>query len=125
MQFHEDLKIKLDRFVHLVYKITRDFPKEELYGVTSQIRRAAISVVLNYIEGYARGGKKVYRNFLEISYGSLKEVKYLLHFSLVENYLSKDDYETVIKIADEIGAMLWGTISKIKEKAEIVSSLFF
>ncbi|PJB19449.1 four helix bundle protein, partial [Candidatus Falkowbacteria bacterium CG_4_9_14_3_um_filter_36_9] len=60
-------------------KITRSFPKDELYGITSQLRRAALSVILNYIEGYARKRDKVYKNFLEISYGSLKEAKYLLH----------------------------------------------
>jgi len=53
------------------------------------------------------------KNFLEISYGSLKESKYLLHFSLVENYLSKANYEQAIKLADDIGAMLWGIIRKL------------
>ena len=86
-RFHENLKIKMDEFVHLVYRISKNFPKDELYGVTSQLRRSALSVILNYIEGYARIKSKVYRNFLEISYGSLKEAKYLLHFSLKENYL--------------------------------------
>jgi len=104
----------MDEFVHYVYRATKSFPKEELYGVTSQLRRAAMSVVLNYIEGYARRNKsKVHINFLEISYGSLKESKYLLHFSLVETYLKERDYKEIIKLADEIGAMLWGTIKNI------------
>jgi four helix bundle protein len=50
---------------------------------------------------------------LEISYGSLKESEYLLHFSLVENYLSENDYKLAMKLADEIGAMLWGIIRKL------------
>ncbi len=112
--YHEKLKAKMDEYVHLIYKVTREFPKEELYGVTSQLRRAALSVILNYIEGYARGKNKVHKNFLEISYGSLKESKYLLHFSLVENYLSRTDYEKILKLADDIGAMLWGIIRKLK-----------
>lgn len=112
-QFHDDLKIKMDNLAHFVYNISRKFPKEERYGVTSQIRRAALSIILNYIEGYARKREKVYKNFLEISYGSLKETKYLLHFSLVENYIAKDDYLKSIKLADDIGAMLWGTIRKL------------
>lgn len=112
-QFHDDLKLKMDEFVHLIYRITKNFPKDELYGVISQIRRAALSIILNYIEGYARGKGKVYKNFLEISYGSLKEVKYLLHFSLIEKYLSKSDYEKVIKLSEDIGAMLWGIIRKL------------
>lgn len=112
-QFHGKLKSKMDEFVHLVYRVTKNFPKEELYGVTSQLRRAALSVILNYIEGYARGKSKVYRNFLEISYASLKETKYLLHFSLVEGYLNKQEYEKTIVLTEEIGAMLWSTIRKL------------
>ena len=110
--FHDKLKRKMDEYVHLVYRLTKGFPREELYGVTSQLRRAALSVILNYIEGYARIRSKVYKNFLETSYGSLKESKYLLHFSLVEKYLSQEEYRQVLKLADEIGAMLWSTLTK-------------
>jgi len=113
-QFHDELKFKMDRYVHLVYKFSKNFPREELFGVTSQLRRAALSVILNYIEGYARGRDKVYINFLEISYGSLKESKYLLHFSLVEGYLSTDEYKEAVSLAEDIGAMLWGTIKSKK-----------
>lgn len=111
--YHEKLKVKMDRYAHLVYKVTRHFPKEELYGVTSQLRRSALSVILNYIEGYARRkgeNCKVYINFLNISYGSLKESKYLLHFSLIEKYLHFKDYKILINLADEIGAMLYRII---------------
>ena len=112
--YHETLKKEMDKYVHLVYALTKSFPREELYGVTSQLRRASLSVILNYIEGYARGREKVHKNFLEISYGSLKESKYLLHFSLMEKYILKEDYKKAIKSAENIGAMLWGIISKIK-----------
>ncbi len=112
--YHEKLKREMDEYVHFAYALTRKFPKNELYGVTSQLRRAALSVVLNYIEGYARGREKVHKNFLEISYGSLKESKYLLHFSLAEKYLSREDYNKAIKLAEDIGAMLWGIIRKLK-----------
>jgi four helix bundle protein len=112
--YHKKLRAKMDEYVHFVYKLTRDFPREELYGVTPQLRRSALSVILNYIEGFARIRNAVQKNFLEISYGSLKESKYLLDFSLVEEYLSKNDYEKAIKLAEEIGAMLWGILRKIK-----------
>jgi len=115
-KFHDKLKIKIDEFVHLVYGASKGFPKEEIYGVTSQMRRAALSVMLNYIEGFARIKPKVYLNFLETSYGSLKETKYLLYFSLKENYLKEADYQKAIKLAEEIGAMLWKTIESIKAK---------
>ncbi len=113
--FFEQLKKKMDQYVHLVYGITKNFPKEELYGVTSQLRRATLSIILNYIEGYARRKTAVKQNFWEISYGSLKESKYLLHFSLVEKYLNQKDYDKAVKLAEEIGAMLWRAIKSIKQ----------
>lgn len=82
--YHEKLKRIIDEYVKEVYLITKNFPKEEIYGLTSQLRRATLSVMLNYVEGYARrkgAGCKVYQNFLEISFGSLKESKYLLYLS--------------------------------------------
>ena len=96
--FREELKKKMDKYVHFVYKLTRDFPEEEKFGVTSQIRRASLSVILNFIEGYARIQRNVQRNFFEISYGSLKESKYLLYFSLAEKYISKQEYKKGIKV---------------------------
>jgi len=74
-QYQEELKLKMDKYVHSVYRVTGDFPKSELYGVISQLRRSALSVILNYIEGYARRKPLVRLNFLETSYGSLKESK--------------------------------------------------
>ncbi len=112
-RFHDNLKEKIDSYAHLVYRITRNFPREELYGITSQLRRAVISVMLNYVEGYARRRDKVYKNFLEISYGSLKESEYLLEFSFREGYLSKADYEVALEAADKIGGMIWGILKKI------------
>ncbi|OGN28112.1 MAG: hypothetical protein A2941_00015 [Candidatus Yanofskybacteria bacterium RIFCSPLOWO2_01_FULL_49_17] len=103
----------MDTFAHEVYDLTRAFPKDEIYGITSQLRRASLSVVLNYVEGYSRFKDKVHKNFLEISYGSLQESKYLLDFSHKEKYGNLDKYPVLIKLADDIGAMLWGIIRKI------------
>ena len=114
-EFQEELKKKMDEYAHLVYKITKNFPKEELFGSASQLRRSSLSVILNYIEGFARYKKLVKLNFWEISYGSLKESKYLLHFCLVENYLSKEEYQKVASLAEEIGAMLWKSIQSLKK----------
>lgn len=111
--FHEELKDQMDKFAHLVYSFTKNFPKEELYGLTSQLRRASLSVVLNYIEGYARMRSKLHKNFLEISYGLLKEAKYLIDFAFTEQYLSKDDHDKAILLSEKIGAMLWGILRKI------------
>ena len=106
----------MDEYVHLIYKLTRKYPREELYGVTSQIRRSSLSVILNYTEGFARRKRAIQINFLEISYGSLKESKYLLYFSLKEKYIENEDYKKSLMLADEIGAMLW-TEMKTLEKS--------
>ena len=111
--YHQKLRREMDEYVHFVYRLTMKFPRDELYGVTSQLRRSALSVILNYIEGYARKRDKVHKNFLEISYGSLQESKYLLDFSFEEHYLQKEDREKAIKLAESIGRMLWGVIRKL------------
>lgn len=114
--FHDILKKKADDFAFYVYQISKKFPREEIYGITSQLRRASLSVILNYIEGYARKGNKEYKYFLNISYGSLKESNYLLFFCHRENYIEKNDYLKLIKLSDELGAMLWSTIQGLNKK---------
>jgi four helix bundle protein len=111
--FHGILEEKIDEFAHNVYSVSKLFPREELYGITSQMRRAALSVALNYIEGYARLRSKVYKNFLETAYGSLKEVLYLLKFSLKEKFIKEKDFNILSSQGDEIGAMLWSTMNKL------------
>ncbi|OGZ58601.1 MAG: hypothetical protein A3F94_02585 [Candidatus Spechtbacteria bacterium RIFCSPLOWO2_12_FULL_38_22] len=107
---------KADEIARLVYKTSKKFPKDELYGLTSQLRRAAVSIILNIIEGFARKGTKEYRNFLYISYGSLKETKYLLYFAHRENYLNTREYEEILNLTEEVGKMLWATIRTIEKK---------
>jgi four helix bundle protein len=113
--FLESLKIKMNNYVHFVYKLSKNFPKDELYGCTSQLRRSSLSIILNFIEGYARKKTAVKRNFWEISYGSLKESKYLPHFSLIENYLNLQDYKTANLMAEEIGSMLWHALKSVSK----------
>jgi four helix bundle protein len=111
--FHDKLKRLVDEYAHNIYSLTRKFPKEELYGLASQLRRS--SIARNYIEGYARRRSKVNKNFLEMSYGSLQESKYLLDFSLKEGYLEKEEFDRMNVIAEEIGAMLWSTMEKLND----------
>ena len=115
-KFHDRLKSLMDELVHLIYFLTRQFPKEELYGVTSQLRRSSLSIILNYIEGYARFKPAVQVNFLEISYGSLKETKYLLNFCYKEKYIRTKDYKEALERLEEIGAMLCSTM-KLKSSS--------
>ncbi len=114
--FHKDLRELLDKFVHRVYDATKGFPKDELFGVTSQLRRAALSVVLNYIEEYARNGEAMFKHFLDISFGSLKESDYLIQFSFERKFMDEKSYNELKDIADKIGAMLWGTIRNLKSR---------
>ena len=111
--FHEELKDKIDNYIHLIYKVSKSFPGEELYGVTSQLWRSALSVMLNYVEGYARGRNKINKNFLEISYGSLKEAEYLIDFSLREKYISENIHKMLKDTSNIIGAMIWGIIRRL------------
>lgn len=113
MNFHERLKYLMHLYVKEIYRVTKSFPKDEIFGVTSQMRRSAMSIILNYIEGFARRkgeNCKVYQNFLETSFGSLKESKYLVYFSFTENYLNEQDYNKIMSINDEIGKMLWSLL---------------
>src|SRR3989344_4261388 len=107
-QFHKELYELMDRYVNRVYDATKKFPKDELFGVTSQLRRAALSVVLNYIEGFARQRNAVLKNFLEISYGSLKESGYLIKFSFGREYINQEEHIELMALNDRIGKMLLG-----------------
>lgn len=79
-----------DELAKEVYVLTRKFPKEEIYVLTSQLRRAVLSVVLNIIEGYARSSRNEFRQFLRIALGSLAETTYLLEFAAEQKYITED-----------------------------------
>ncbi len=96
-----------DRLVNLIYDFSTYFPKAELYGITSQIRRAAMSVVANIIEGHVRNNKNEFRHFLSIALGSLAEVEYYLEFAYKRGYLSKTDFEKVESVRRQCGQLLW------------------
>lgn len=96
-----------DELAKAVYEKTSNFPKEELYGLTSQLRRAALSVPLNIIEGYARNSKNEFRQFLRIALGSLAEVGYLLEFSLAQNYLKEIGFKELMSLRNRCGKLLW------------------
>ena len=70
----------------MVYELTRDFPKEEIYGLTAQTRRAAVSVTSNIVEGCARESQMEYFRFLEIAYGSLRELDYQISLAVKLGY---------------------------------------
>jgi len=98
---------KSDILAKQIYFDTRGFPKEEMYGVTSQLRRAGLSVPTNIVEGYARRCRGDLRRFVSISLGSLAEVEYLLEFTFGLGYLNKNNYNSLISLKDEVGRLLW------------------
>lgn len=79
-----------DELTVFIYRITRDFPKEEIYGLTSQMRRAAVSVPSNIVEGSSRESESEYLRFLEIAFGSLRELHYQFGLSQRLGYLQKE-----------------------------------
>jgi four helix bundle protein len=91
-----------------VYQCTKSFPREELYGLTSQLRRAASSVPANIAEGSNRASKKDYLRFLSIAAGSLAETKYVLHLSCRLGYLAQTDYQKLATQAEEASKALFG-----------------
>ena len=98
-----------------IYKITKKFPKDEKYGLTLQIRRAALSVPANIVEGYNRKSKKEFARFIDISFGSLAETEYLLEFSLDLGYIDKTNFQEIKELIEEISKLLWG-LQKAKIK---------
>jgi len=104
---------KADRLAKTVYLATRKFPKEELYGITSQIRQSALSVQTNIVEGSARRGKRELKQFLSVALGSLAETEYLLDFSFDLRFLESEDYENLQGLRQETGNLLWRFFNSI------------
>ncbi len=107
-----------DELAVAVYSATRQFPREELYGVTSQLRRATVSVPANIAEGSSRDHRKEYLYFLNIARGSTAEVAYLLHLSNRLGYLQDNDYAKLKKLHTETAKTLHGLIKSVKKEIE-------
>ena len=97
-----------------IYRMTATFPQEELYGLTSQIRRASSSIPANIAEGCGRGGNAELKQFLNIALGSASELEYHLLLAHDLNYLSTADYERLADNTIEVKKMLTALITKIK-----------
>ena len=91
-----------------IYRQTEAFPKEERFGLTQQLRRAAVSVASNVAEGAARASTKEFRKFLYYSQGSASEISTQLMIANRLNYLSKNDHDQLEKDLDNVGRMITG-----------------
>lgn len=99
-----------------VYEISKKFPKNELYGLTSQIRRCAISLPSNIAEGYGRNSTNDYIHFLRIASGSLYELQTQMEISLNLQYIDRREFENLYELSREIERMLSSLIRKLREK---------
>ncbi len=109
---HKDLEVyKLSiSFVTQVYASTATFPKEEIFGLVSQLRRAAVSIPSNIAEGAARKGNNEYIHFLYIALGSMAEVETQILIAYNLQYLNEGNYQHLSGKVEEIGRMLSGLI---------------
>ena len=117
MRDHTKLRafVLADEVVMLVYRVTRGFPNEELYGLTSQLRRAAVSVPSNIVEGCARGSGADYLRFLTMAFGSLRELHYQLGLSKRLGFLDNQDAAMIEAKVVEAEKVLNGLICSLRE----------
>jgi four helix bundle protein len=97
-----------------IYKLSESFPKSEVYGLTSQMRRAAVSIPSNIAEGAARQTKKEFINYLHMSQGSLSELDTQLVIASRLNYISMETYQEIENRIETISKMLTGLIKSLK-----------
>jgi four helix bundle protein len=100
--------------VERVYGLTRQWPREEQYGLSAQIRRAAVSVPSNIAEGEGRHSKKDFYRFLAMAHGSLREVETQLLIAVRLNYLHADDANEVHRLCEETGRLLNGLMNSLR-----------
>ena len=122
VQSYRDLKVWQNSMmlVEGCYRLTQGFPKEEVYGLSSQLRRAAISIPANIAEGYGRGSRPTYLHFLKIAQGSLKELETHLLLSYRLGFVSNLLSEPLLDQCDQLGRMLGTMIRKFENEAKTV-----
>ena len=95
------------------YKATKDFPKEEIYGLVSQMRRSAVSIPCNVAEGYRRGHRKEYIQFLYMAHGSCGELETLLSLCFDLGLINKETFEKIYPMQEEVSRLLYGLIASL------------
>ncbi|WPL18257.1 four helix bundle protein [Thiorhodovibrio winogradskyi] len=115
VQSYKDLIVwqKALDLVEIVYQVTRVFPKEELYALTNQLRRAAVSIPSNIAEGHARSSTRDFHRFLSIARGSLAEVETQLLIAQRLGYLSDDQLAPILSLQIEINKMTNRLMAKL------------
>jgi four helix bundle protein len=101
---------KSNILAHLIYDVTEGFPKSEVFGLTSQMRRAVLSVCANIAEGYSRKGLKDRGHFYQMAIGSLTELEFFLDFAYERKYMTEDRYNELVEVLSESARVLTGLI---------------
>ena len=119
IQSFKDLIVwqKAMEMASMTYSLTKTLPKEELFSLTNQMRRAAISVPSNIAEGYGRNSQKEYLQFLAIAKGSLCELETQFLLCVRINYLTENEIQPILDLLMEIGKMLLSITKKLKVTA--------
>jgi len=104
-----------DNLALSVYKATSGFPREETFGLKSQMRRAAVSTASNIVEGCARSSEADYLRFLDTAYGSAKEVEYQASLAYRLGYMSDEEYEALRSSCEETSKVLSGLIRSLRK----------
>ncbi|MBI2196137.1 four helix bundle protein [Candidatus Daviesbacteria bacterium] len=95
---------------HLIYDVTAKFPRNELFGLTSQMRRAVLSVCANIAEGYSRSGLKDRKHFYQMAVASLTELEFFIDFASERKFINSFDYERILDVHTETARVLSGLL---------------
>jgi four helix bundle protein len=106
------------RLVLLTYRVTKSFPREELYGLTSQARRAAFSVAASIAEGSAKKGAREFRRYLDIALGSLSELSYIFHLVKDLDLIEATKWSELDQSRERAGRLTWGLYRSVRNRAE-------
>lgn len=118
MQDFRNLKVweRSHQLTLSIYKVTANFPKNELYGITNQLRRASASIPTNIAEGCGRVGDNEFARFVTIAISSASETEYLLILSYELGYMKQTDFDLFMKNINELKQMLIALLKKVKTK---------
>ena len=117
VQSYKDLIVyqKAYKLALEIYRITKNYPKEEVYGLVSQMRRSSVSIPCNIAEGYRRGHRKEYIQFLYVAHGSCGELETLLSLSYDLAMIDRDTFEKLYPMQEEVSRLLRGLILSLLE----------
>ncbi len=105
------------QLVQNVYRVTQSFPRHELYGLTSQARRAAFSVAASIAEGSAKRGGREFGRYLDIALGSLSELSYVLLLARDLGLLSREEWDQLDRVQTDAGKTTWGLYRAVRRNA--------